>query len=81
MRTEQQQALLQNGMRQMVPNLSEQQMMRMQQMYGMGMNGDLRKNAMNNRGGFQQYVPSFLITLRCSLLILDIEEHRRKWRT
>ena len=47
-------------MRQMVPNingLSEQQILRMQQqMYGMGMNGDLRKNAMNNRGQYQPYV-------------------------
>ena len=61
MRAEQQ-ALLQNGMRQMVPNMNgmtEQQMMRVQQqMFGLGMNGDLRKNAMNNRNQFQPYVSS-----------------------
>ena len=58
MRTEQQQALLQGSMRQMMPGMdNQQQMMRMQQAYGMQMNGDLRKNAMtNNRGGFQPYV-------------------------
>lgn len=43
-------------MRPMMPgSLNEQQqMLRMQQAYGMHMNGDLRKNAMNNRGGFSQ---------------------------
>lgn len=44
-------------MRQMMPGgLDGQQMMRMQHAaaYGMQMNGDLRKNAINNRGGFNQ---------------------------
>lgn len=40
----------------------QQQMLRMQQAYGMQMNGDLRKNAMNNRGGFNQaYVQQFFL--------------------
>ena len=69
----------------MVPNMNgmtEQQMMRVQQqMFGLGMNGDLRKNAMNNRNQFQPYVTScwFFIALWRQLLILDDEEHRRRW--
>ena len=52
-------------MRQVMPgNLNDQQMMRMQQAYGMQMNGDLRKNAMNNRGGFNPYV--YARSLRCA---------------
>ena len=35
-------------------SMNDQQMMRIQQAYGMQMGGDLRKNAMNNRGAFNQ---------------------------
>lgn len=58
-------------MRPMMPgSLNEQQqMLRMQQAYGMQMNGDLRKNAMNNRGGFNQaYVQQFFLHSQCRVL-------------
>ena len=37
-------------------NLNDQQQMMRMQAYNMQMNGDLRKNAMNNRGAFNPYV-------------------------
>lgn len=77
-------------MRQVMPgNLNDpQQMMRMQQAYGMQMNGDLRKNAMNNQRGFNPYVHAH--SLRCAYkspyclnemsLTLHVEEHHSNSR-
>ena len=55
----------------MMPGMDNQQMMRMQQVYGMQMNGDLRKNAMNNRGAYNQpYVLTLLVLCLTVFLML-----------